>query len=239
MLSIVIPTLNEKDYLPRLLECLRRQSFRNFEVIVADAGSIDGTEEVAKAFGCKVVKGGLPAQGRNRGAKEAQGELILFLDADVFLPDDFLEKTLKEFKERDLDIAAFSLIPLSEKKPPKLLFNFFYNYPLKIFEEKWPHGAMGILVKRSLHQRLKGFDEKIKFAEDHDYIKRASELRKFGVIKSTKIFVSLRRFRKEGWVKVGLKYAYAEIYRKFKGPIRKEIFQYKFGEFKSEDEYLE
>ena len=239
MLSIVIPTLNEKDYLPRLLECLRRQSFRNFEVIVADAGSIDGTEEVARAFGCKVVKGGLPAQGRNRGAKEAQGELILFLDADVILPDDFLEKTLKEFKERNLDIATFSLIPLSKNWKTKILFNFFYNYPLRILQEKWAHGAMGILVKKWLHQKIGGFDEKIKIAEDHYYVQKGAKIAKFGLIKSTKIYISLRRIKKEGWVKIGLKYSFAELHMKFKGPIKKEYFQYKFGEFKPEDEYWE
>ncbi|MCD6500917.1 glycosyltransferase [bacterium] len=237
MLSIIIPTLNEENYLPRLLESLRRQSFRDFEVIVADAGSKDTTREIAKAFGCKVVKGGLPAKGRNQGAKEAKGDLLLFLDADVILPEDFLTKAIGEFKKRDLDIASFPLIPISEKRNSlsQILFDFFYNYPLKIFEKKWPHGAMGILVKKSLHQNLKGFDEEIKFAEDHDYIKRASELRKFGVIKSTKIFVSLRRFKKEGWVKVGFKYAFAEIYRKLKGPIRKEIFQYKFNHYDEEN----
>jgi glycosyltransferase involved in cell wall biosynthesis len=182
MLSIVIPTLNEEEYLPRLLTCLRRQSFRDFEVIVADANSIDRTREIATAFGCKIVEGGLPAHGRNQGAQAAKNDLILFLDADVILPGDFLEKALKEFNGRDLDIATFSLIPLSEKKGSKVLFNFFYNYPLRIFEDKWPHGAMGILVKKWLHQKIGGFDQNIKIAEDHDYVQRASKIAKFGLI---------------------------------------------------------
>ncbi len=235
MLSIVIPTLNEEDYLPRLLECLRRQSFRNFEVIVADAGSTDETREIANAFGCKIVEGGLPAKGRNQGARQAKGDLILFLDADVVLPKDFLEKTLKEFKGRDLDIATFSLIPLSKKKGAKVIFNFFYNYPLRILQDKWAHGAMGILVKKWLHQKIGGFDEKIKIAEDHHYVQQASKLGKFGVIRGTKLFVSLRRIKKEGWVRTGLKYSFAELYMKFKGPIRKELFQYKFNHYKEED----
>jgi len=236
MLSIIIPTLNEENYLPRLLECLRKQreGGGDFEVIAADAGSQDRTREIAEAFGCRVVKGGLPAKGRNEGAKTAKGDLLLFLDADVILPEDFLYLAIKEFKKRNLDIAAFSLIPLSKKKSHKFLFNFFYNYPLKVLEDKWSHGAMGILAKKWIHQKIGGFDEGIKIAEDHHYVQRASRIGKFGMIKSSKIFISLRRIRKEGWVRVGLKYSFTEIYMKFKGPVRKEFFQYKFNHYDKE-----
>jgi glycosyltransferase involved in cell wall biosynthesis len=127
MLSIIIPALNEENYLPRLLDCLKKQSFKNYEIIVADADSRDKTREVAQTFGCKIVKGGLPAKGRNEGTKIARGDIILFLDADALLPEDFLEKTLKEFKERNLDIASFVLNPISEKKYPKILFDIFYG----------------------------------------------------------------------------------------------------------------
>lgn len=236
MLSIIIPTLNEEDYLPRLLECLRKQreGGGDFEIVVSDAGSEDRTRKIAKAFGCKVVEGGLPAKGKNQGAKETKGNLLLFLDADVVLPEDFLKKAMEEFRKRDLAIATFSLIPLSEKMWFQFLFNFFYNYPLKIFEDKWAHGAMGILVKKNLHKILGGFDEEIKIAEDHYYVQEAAKIEKFGIIKSTKIFVSMRRFEKESWLKIGYKYSFAEIYMKFKGPVRKEFFQYKFNHYDKE-----
>lgn len=236
MLSVIIPTLDEENYLPQLLECLRKQeSSGDFEIIVADAGSQDRTREIARAFGSKVVGGGLPARGKNQGAREAKGDLLLFLDADVVLPEGFLEKTIEEFKKRNLDIATFSLVPLSEKRGPKIIFNFFYNYPLKVLENKWAHGAMGILVKKWLHQKIGGFDEKIKIAEDHHYVQIISKIGKFGMIKSSKIFVSLRRIKKEGWVRIGLKYSFTELHMKFKGPIRKELFQYKFNHYDKED----
>ncbi len=223
--------------MPQLLECLRKQrrGGNDFEIVVADAGSQDRTREIARAFGGKVVEGGLPAKGRNQGVRETEGDLLLFLDADVILPKGFLEKTIKEFRERRLDIATFPIIPLSEKRGPKIVFNFFYNYPLKVLEDKWAHGAMGILVKKWLHQKIGGFDEKIKIAEDHHYVQRASKIGKFGMIKSSRIFVSLRRIKKEGWVRTGLKYTFAELHMKFKGPIRKEIFQYKFNHYDKDD----
>jgi len=229
MLSIIIPTLNEENYLPRLLNCIEKQNFKDYEIIISDAESKDETVEIAKDFGCKIVKGGLPSMGKNAGAEASKGDLILFLDADVLLPDNFFKNTLKEFKERNLDITTFCLIPMSKSRIPKLLFNVFYNYPLRIFEKRWRHGAMGILAKKELHKSLKGFDEEIKIGEDHYYIQQGSKLGKFGVIKTTKIFTSLRRFRTEGWIRVGLKYCLVETYMKFFGPIRKDIFKYEFN----------
>jgi len=229
MLSIIIPTLNEENYLPRLLNCIKKQNFKDYEIIVADANSKDRTREIAKDFGCKIVMGGLPAKGRNKGAKIIKGNLILFLDADALLPEDFLEKTLKEFKQRNLDIASFILTPISKRKYPKILFNIFYNYPLRFFEKKWAHAMIAILVKNNLHESLKGFDEGIKIGEDHYYVQQGSKLGKFGVIKTTEIFTSLRRFRREGWIRVGLKYGLGEVYMKLFGPIKREIFKYEFN----------
>jgi len=229
MLSIIIPTLNEENYLPRLLNCIKKQNFKDYEIIVADANSKDRTREIAKDFGCKIVMGGLPAKGRNKGAKIIKGNLILFLDADALLPEDFLEKTLKEFKQRNLDIASFILTPISKRKYPKILFNIFYNYPLRFFEKRWAHAMIAVLVKNDLHESLKGFDEGIKIGEDHYYVQQGSKLGKFGVIKTTEIFTSLRRFQREGWIRVGLKYGLGEVYMKLFGPIKREIFKYEFN----------
>lgn len=55
MLSIIIPTLNEEKYLPRLLDSIYKQDFKNYEIIVSDAGSSDKTFEVAKRYGTKFI----------------------------------------------------------------------------------------------------------------------------------------------------------------------------------------
>ena len=100
MLSIIIPTLNEEYHLPLLLSSIKEQQKDppDYEIIIADAGSKDKTLEIAKSFGCKITKGGLPAKGRNEGAKIAQGDLLLFLDADTILPENSLKRFLTEFE---------------------------------------------------------------------------------------------------------------------------------------------
>jgi glycosyltransferase involved in cell wall biosynthesis len=232
MLSIVIPALNEERHLQKLLKSIEEQDFNNYEIIVADAGSKDKTKKIAKDFGCKIVKGGSPAKGRNEGAKEAKGSLLLFLDADVTLRKNTLSKILKEFKKKKLKIATFFLVPDTKKKAPKFLFTFFYNIPIFLLEKILPHAAMGILVNKKLFQKLGGFDEKITLAEDHDLARRGNRLGKYGIIKSAQIDVSDRRFKKEGWLKTYSKYLLCEGHMILLGPVEKDIFKYAFDHLK-------
>jgi len=227
MISIIIPTLNEKDYLPLLLDSIKKQDFSDYEIIVADAGSGDNTVEIAKKYGCKIVPGGLPAEGKNNGAREARGSLLLFLDADVFLVPGFFKKSVKEFNKRKLGIASFRLLP-RESKIGRFLFDFFYNLPVRLMEKFLPHAAMGILVEKKLFDKVGGFDPTIKIAEDHDLARRIAKISKFGIIKSTKLYVSERRFKKDGWLKTFLKYIFTEIHMIFLGPVKKDIFKYEF-----------
>ena len=122
-LSIIIPTYNEEEYLPKLLYSIKEQQYEDYEIIVADAGSVDGTKAIAKEYGCRIIEGGLPALGRNNGAKIAKGEYLLFLDSDVMLSSDYLESSVEEFEEKDLGIAITQIIPLSDK----MLIRCFIN----------------------------------------------------------------------------------------------------------------
>jgi len=230
MLSIIIPTLNEEDNLEKLLESIHEQDFDNYEIIVADNGSEDKTLEIAKKYKCKITKGGLPAKGRNEGAKIAKGSLLLFLDADTILPEMVFAKVLKEFKKRKLEIATFFLVPSGRKKMSKetIGFIFLYNIPIFLMEKFLPHAAMGILIKRKLFEKLKGFNEKITLAEDHDLARRAQKFGKFGILKSTKLYVSDRRFKKDGLFKTYSKYLLCEGHMIFIGPVEKNLFEYDF-----------
>jgi glycosyltransferase involved in cell wall biosynthesis len=231
MLSIIIPTLNEENYLPFLLESIKKQDFLDYEIIVADAGSKDKTIELAKEHGVKVIPGGLPAKGRNEGAKVSKGDLLLFLDADIILSPDFFTKTLEEFEKRKLDVASFCLDSQSKRKRERFLFNFFYNWPIIIFEKVLSHGSQAILVKREIFKEVNGFDENIKFAEDHNLVRKIKKIGRFGIIKSIKILSSIRRFEKDGWLSTYFRYIMAELYMIFFGDIKEDLFKYEFGHY--------
>lgn len=237
MLSIITPSLDEEKYLPLLLGSIKKQGFLDYEMILADAGSTDKTVEIAKKYGCKVIPGGLPAKGRNEGAKIAKGDLLFFVDADVVLPDDFFKKVFVEFKSRNLEFASFCLIPLPKSRVSKFVLNIFYNLPIVLMENALPHAATGILVKKELFDKLGGFDEDVKLAEDHYLARRATKLfnARFGIIKSTEIFVSDRRFKTDGWFSTGIKFLLCELHLIFIGPVKSDIFKYKFGHYKNKD----
>ncbi len=232
MLSIIIPTLNEEKYIAALLRSLNLPDFKeNYEVILADAGSTDKTIDIAKGFGCRIVKGGLPARGRNEGAKVAQGKELLFLDADLTLPANFLSDSLSEFKSRRLDIASFYLKPIGSRRAVRVGFDLFYNRPMALSQRFLAHGAMAILVKRDVFDRVGGFDEGIKLAEDHYFARQAFKIGKFGVIKSTKVFITTRRFETDGYGKTLLKYFFCQLYMFSGKPVRSDIFKYKFNHY--------
>ncbi|MBL7142225.1 MAG: glycosyltransferase [Candidatus Pacebacteria bacterium] len=236
MLSIIIPALNEEKYLPLLLRSIKEQNFSlDYELIVADAGSKDRTIEIAQSFGCSVIKGGLPAVGRNAGAKVAKGDLFLFLDADILLSEKFLENSISEFEKRKLGIASYCLVPRTKSLLFKIGFDIFYNKPIVIAQGFLANGAMGILVKREIFEKVGGFDESIKIAEDHYFTRKASKFGRFGIIKSAKIFITLRRFKQDGYLKTILKYFLCSLYALSGKAVRSDIFNYRFGHYSKKD----
>ena len=230
-ISVIIPTLNESRYLPRLLKSLKSQTLRDFEVIVADAGSHDSTREIAERFGARVVPGGLPGVGRNAGARDSLGEFLFFIDADVTVPKDFLEKAYYEMQDRYFDLATCQFKPLSSQLADRFIHRWMYLI-IKAGHRINPM-AFGfcIISSKRLFERVNGFDETVILAEDCDFVKRASKFRPLEFLKSTHIRVSVRRFVKEGrlnYLRKGLKIS---LHRTFKGEIRDNSIEYDFGNF--------
>ena len=230
MLSIIIPTLNEENFLPLLLKSIKKQNFKDCEIIVADNNSTDKTIEIAKSYGCQVVQGGLPPKGRNEGAKVARGELLLFLDADVILLENSLEKFLKEFEKRKLCVATCLIKSQNKNLISKIYFNIIYNIAILLLEKIRPSAMSFMLIEKDLHEKMNGFDEEIKFGEDIDYLTRAARIGKFAILRSAKILASTRRFEQEGWLRAGSKYVFAHFIFLF-GPIKSDILKYRFGHY--------
>lgn len=232
MLSIIIPTLNEEDFLPGVLVSIKKQTFGDYQIIISDAGSTDNTLQIAKSYGCTITEGGLPARGRNNGAKIAKSDLLFFLDADTLLPEDFFEASLQEFNARKLDMASFCIRSFPENKISGFFENGIYNKLIVLLEKILPHAAVGILVKKELFNTLGGYDETIKLAEDMDLARRAARRARFGIIRARELLVSDRRFRKEGVITIGIKFLLCELHMIFLGPVRSDIFNYKFNHYK-------
>ncbi len=234
-LSIIIPTLNEAAFLPALLNALNSQTRRPDEIIVADAGSTDGTVQAAKAYGAVVVPGGMPGPGRNAGARVARGDIFIFLDADVLPHPNFVERALEEFSRAGYGVATCLTESVRHELADQVIMDASNLY-LQMVRPISPHApGFCILARREIHRAIGGFDETLKLSEDHDYVRRASQVGEFGVLTSLRIPVSMRRLEKEGMPRLALKYLWCEMYALAGKPVHSIPFEYEFGAFQATD----
>jgi len=230
MLSIIIPTLNEEEYLPLLLKEIKKQKFTDYEIIVADAGSTDQTVAIAQEFGCRVVKGGATvAESRNAGGQAARGDLLLFTDADNFSwPDDFLQNLITEFKKRNLDVASFPIYPQGNFLD-KIIYTL-YNFWVNLTQNFSAWATNSVLVKKEIFEKVGGFDKTIIIAEDHYFARQAAKLGHFGFIKTKPILTSARRLERDGRLKTYIRYLLTALYMVLlRRPLRKRFLKYEFG----------
>jgi glycosyltransferase involved in cell wall biosynthesis len=225
-LSIVIPTLNEEDRLPNLLNDLRSQTFNNFEIIVVDAKSPDKTQEIARKFRAKVIVSGKKnvAYQRNLGAKASKSEFIIFMDADDRITKTFLQKIIGYLERNSPDILSTWIKPDSRDKKDK-----FAATVMNIFMEinknaKKPYMLESMMaVKRESFIDLRGFNPKIAWGEGNEMIERANKLGMiYTFLKNPKYTHSFRRIRKVGTFTSLQNTSQMEIIKLFKGKLTKE-----------------
>lgn len=169
LISVVIPTYNEEKDIKECLESLNQQTYKNFEVIIADDGSTDKTLEIVKKFKkVSILKQNHqgPGLARNLGAKKAKGKILILIDADMTFNKDYLKNLIKPI--------------LLDKK----IIGTTHNYEIATnIDNKWSKlwGEMRItkdyvknpVVFRAIRKKdffeLGGFDPKYGYADDQTF----------------------------------------------------------------------
>jgi rSAM/selenodomain-associated transferase 2 len=191
-ISIVIPILNEAITLDAFLRNLSQQQ-RKFEIILADGGSTDGTLEVLNRFpGVKLIRsGGGRGRQMNEGAREARGEILLFLHADTILLENALRKIEEALADSSVAAGSFSL----EFDHPGRFFRILSIFG-RINHPFFTYGDQGLFLRASTFRRIGGFKE-IPVMEDVEIQER---LRKIGAFIKLKepVFTSVRRYLRNG-----------------------------------------
>jgi glycosyltransferase involved in cell wall biosynthesis len=194
--------------LPNLLESLCKQDYRLMpavKVYVADAGSTDGTQQLALSFAdrldIEVVPGGLPSVGRNAGARIATTPYVLFIDADMELKDSTLIRRAMELTQRrKLHCVTTNIWCSQGTLRDHLLYlgNNMVQYG-SVMVKPFSTG-MFMLFDKTTFDRLGGFNESALYAEDYLLSKKVSK-RKFGIVYGC-IHTTNRRFRNMGYFKI-------------------------------------
>ena len=205
-ISVVIPAYNEEKYLERCLKSLQRQQFGgNFEVIVSDDSSTDGTARLAETLADKVITHpkSTISQGRQIGADAAKYEVIAFTDADTFIPPNWLASLASSLEDEQAAGVHGNLMPLDGTR----LENHFCRYVLppysslmvKINKPSVP-GA-NFAVKREAFKKVGGFNVRLSTGEDVELCNRIKSIGPIRFNPEAIVYVSTRRIRKWGYMK--------------------------------------
>lgn len=214
MISIIIPTLNESKTievtLKNLISGLKNISH---EIIISDGKSSDNTIEIAQKYAKVIVYSGTTRQniamGRNAGAKIANGDLLVFIDADVVMFDveEFFKKAIKNF-ENNKKLAGLGskirVLPELETFSDKFFRTIHNSY--NIFINNILHLGSGAgefqMVRADVFRKIGGFNEKLIAGEDHDLFIRLSKVGRTYYDTHLTVYEKGRRAHAIGWPKL-------------------------------------
>lgn len=184
LISIIIPAYNAEAVLQRCLQSVQQQTYKNFEAIVVNDGSKDGTAAMIDGFASKDARfkaihqqnQGVSAA-RNNALDLATGDFVTFIDADDYVKPDYLQKLLAAMIEESADMAAggyYELSPYGKKPVP--LHDLQKFYPQSIisrddFQSVLFSGVTGVLwgkmFRKDMIERFRlRLNPEINYSED-------------------------------------------------------------------------
>jgi len=181
--SVIIPTFNRKDFLKIAIESVLEQTCRDFELIIVDDGSTDGTETMLDNYEDQKIKYLLQenkgvSSARNRGLEESKGRFIAFLDSDDKWVDEKLETTI-EYIDKYPDINIFHSEETWYKN--KKLHNQKNKHKKPdgyVYFKALPLCCISIstaVIRRDVFDDIGVFDETLPACEDYDFWLRATQ----------------------------------------------------------------
>ncbi len=179
--SICIPTYNRKDYLKETLASVFAQTYKDYEVVIVDDGSTDGTEEMIKNAGYDVryywQQNAGDATARNKLIELAQGQFITFLDSDDLLMPDAIERMVNVMNAEPQNVVVYGgYLRIDEHgnlcghSKRKLRSGYITRY---LFEDIIVHPNGSMFPKRALEESG-GFDTSLSVCSDYDLWLRLS-----------------------------------------------------------------
>lgn len=203
-LSIIIPTLNEATALPLLLQQLRAQRDIEFEIIIADGGSTDGSAEIAQHADVQVITA---ARGRGRqmnaAAANARSEFLLFLHADSQLESSGLLATALNTLREEItrsgqeNIAGHFPLRFVDGDASAARFYRHVEGKTRLNRPYTINGDQGLLISAAFFKQLGGFDQGLPFLEDQRIAANIFAQGRWIVLPG-ELLTSARRFEAEG-----------------------------------------
>lgn len=243
-LAVVIPTLNEEHFVGFLLDSIAHQSVWPKEIVIVDAYSRDKTiHEVRKRQKIlpnlqvfRIQRYTISRQ-RNFGVSQTTSHHLLFLDADTELRGHHvLQRYFEQIKRKKPAIAIATNKPTTNHWKDNMYFRAM-DLIFRVSKPIWPMATcMNMYIKRSIFEKVGGFDDNIAVGEDFEIVNRIVKGGgRFSIISDPKIHTSPRRFEREGRIRFALK-ATRSFIRVVRSGYRNNPIKYEFGHFTEEDQ---
>ncbi len=197
-ISIIIPTYNEEQYIKALIDFLQKYANNKVaEIIVCDGGSKDRTLEIAVSTGIKEVI--CPVKCRasqmNYVALLAKGDILYFVHADTFPPQNFAPDILRAVKN-GYDLGRYKTKFISNRAILRInewltRFDFFICMG----------GDQTLFIRKTFFAQLGGFREDMQLMEEYEFCARARKLGRYTVMNGAAL-ISARKYEKNSWLEV-------------------------------------
>lgn len=202
LVSIIIPAKNEAKLLPQCLHSLAQQRTKvDHEIIVVDTNSEDGTSEIARSFGARVINEPKPGKvyAFRSGAREAKGEILCFAEADCRLPDHWIQ-TITDYFQQHPDVLAISGSYTFHSSTPlynllAVVFHPLARWMYYLLYGSIPVRGSNFAIRRSAYQAVGGFPHNYFELYDVELGRRVAEIGPVHHVPSLQIKTSDRRFR--------------------------------------------
>jgi len=187
--SAIIPTFNRKERLIEAIDSVLTQTLPPLEVLVVDDGSTDGTGEALRKYPVTVIgqQNAGPSSARNRGARQAKGRWLAFLDSDDLWEKEKLERQMAyalEYPDYPLIHTGESWIrngkPLAQKGHHKKEGGWLYRRSLELCLIS----PSSVVIRRDFYEEVGGFDEELLSAEDYDLWLRVCHRHQVGYLEA-------------------------------------------------------
>ncbi|MFA6462130.1 MAG: glycosyltransferase [Candidatus Woesearchaeota archaeon] len=202
-ISVVIPACNEEKYIVNTLQNIQSLNDPDVETIVVCNGCTDNTESLAKKAAnqsTRIIsfKEGHVSKARNIGAQKAEGETLLFLDADSLVSEDTFSRIKEDFSDKHA-VATTKVQP----DDPKLKYKFAMGFKNFYHTTNLYQGCSGALIcRKEDFDKVDGYDASLKVKEHRKLIlKLKRHTGKEFTCLDTNITTSMRRFQQWGLTK--------------------------------------
>jgi len=168
LVSVIVPTYNSSEFLERCLDSVKKQTYKNFEIIIVDKFSKDKTVKIAKKYTNKVfvIKAKERSEQVNYGIGKAEGKYLYRVDSDYILEPTVVEEAVKKCEE------GYDAITVHNTSEPAISF---WAKVREFERDCYKDDELNVaarFVRKDVFLNVGGFDEELVAAEDYDFHNR-------------------------------------------------------------------